>query len=233
MGEMIERRLTPCAVLQQTQDHLHIALSVPHKVLSSAVLNGGSTMVSHIVNLRVPPSYSFTEAPAVSLEKYAVAQGWHGTCLGMMTAASMQSLRIAVETVQGVTIAVLVTAGLSNARRVGERAEYRQMSAQVEEVGTINIIVLSSAGLSDAAMVEALMMVTEAKAAALQDAGITSSISKQIATGTGTDSLAMICADAPATVHYCGKHVLFGEILGGMVMHTVAASIASAATAMQ
>ncbi len=143
-----------------------------------------------------------------------------------MTAASMDSFRLTQETVQGIEMAVLVTSGLSNHRRVGDRAEYRKMVTEPKEIGTINIIVMTSAKLTDAAMVEALLIVTEAKTAVLHDANITSPVSGKMATGTGTDSVAVVSGHGSETVGYCGKHVLFGEVLGRMVIETVAASIA-------
>jgi len=82
------------------------------------------------------------------------------------------------------------------------------------------------AQLTDAASIEAILIITEAKAAALQDAKIISPISNKIATGTGTDSVAVVSGHGPETISYCGKHVLFGEILGRLVMETVASSIA-------
>ena len=75
-------------------------------------------------------------------------------------------------------------------------------------------------------MVEALLIVTEAKSAALQDAKVLSPVSNTIATGTGTDSAAIVSGHGPDKVGYCGKHVLFGEMLGRMVNEAVSASIA-------
>lgn len=217
--------ITPHATLQQTQQHIHLAFSMPHRVTSSAVLNGGIVDASHLLNLNVPKHGLSTEPPEVTLAKYCTDCGWQGTAVGMMTAASMNSFRMAKETEQGVDIVVMVTAGLSNARRVGDHAEQRIIADQPETVGTINIVVLTSAVLTEAASVEAVLMATEAKAAALQNAAIRSTVSNGIATGTGTDSVAVISGHGPEKIRYCGKHVLFGEILGRMVTDTVAAAI--------
>jgi adenosylcobinamide amidohydrolase len=137
----------------------------------------------------------------------------------------MDSFRLAQDTVQGVDVAVLVTSGLSNARRVGDLAEYRQMSAAPEKAGTINIIVLTSACLTDAAMVEVLMMVTEAKSAVLQEAGVLSPVSRKIATGTGTDSVAVVSGKGCEQVNFAGKHVLFGEVLGRLVVQALSSAV--------
>lgn len=218
--------LTKHASLNHTPQHIHVEFSIPHQVLSSAVLNGGLVYADHIVNLKVPKCVSAPSSPQLTLTKYCEDENWHGSSVGMMTAASMDSFRQAKESAQGIDIIVLVTSGLSNARRVADHAEHRIMAAESEVIGTINIIMLTSAILTGAAMVEALLIMTEAKTAALQDAGIRSPISNKIATGTGTDSVAVVSGDGPDTVSYCGKHVLFGEMLGRMVTDTVASSIA-------
>jgi adenosylcobinamide amidohydrolase len=221
----MKKTLTKHASLNHTQNHIHVEFSIPHQVISSAVLNGGIVQASHIVNLQVPKCKTTPKSPKVTLSKYCVDANWQGTTVGMMTAASMDSFRMTKESVQDIDVVVLVTSGLSNPRRVGDRAEHRIMAAQSEEIGTINIIVITSAILTAPAMVEALLIVTEAKSAALQEAGIRSPVSNKIATGTGTDSVAVVSGHGPETVCYCGKHVLFGEMLGRMVTNTVASSI--------
>ncbi len=213
------------ASLGHAQNHIHVEFSTPHQVISSAVFNGGIVQASHIVNLGVPKRSASLEAPEATLAKYCADSGWKGTIVGMMTAASMDSFRMSRESVQNIDIVVFVTSGLSNPRRVGDHAEYRKMTMQPQEIGTINIVALTSAILSTAAMVEALMIVTEAKSAVLQEAGIRSLVSNKIATGTGTDAVAIVSGHGPETVRYCGKHVLFGEILGRLVFDAVSASI--------
>lgn len=214
------------ASLHHSTNHIHIEFCVPHQVLSSAVLSGGLIQADNIVNMKVPKSVVCPSSPQQTILDYCEKANWRGVTVGMMTAASMDSFRLVKESAQGIDIAVLVTSGLSNPRRVGDRAEHRVMATETEDVGTINIIVLTSAVLTDAAMVEALLVITEAKSAALQDAGVRSPVSDKIATGTGTDSAAIVSGHGPETVAYCGKHVLFGEMLGRMVNEAVSASIA-------
>lgn len=218
--------LTKDATVNHASNHIHITFDMPHRVLSSAVLNGGFTLANYIVNLKVPKSVVCPSAPQQTILSYCEEANWHGVTVGMMTAASMDSFRMVKESEQGIDIAVLVTSGLSNPRRVGDRAEHRVMAAKSEDIGTINIIVLTSAILTEAAMVEALLIVTEAKSAALQNAHVLSPVSNTIATGTGTDSVAIVSGQGPETVGYCGKHVLFGEMLGRMVTEAVSSSIA-------
>ena len=218
--------LTCSASLNHTQDYLHISLSKPHQVLSSAVCNGGLVTADQVLNLKVPKHTDAAEPPEQTLINCASALGGKGQLVGMMTAASMKSFRKSVRSAQGVEITVLATVGLANARRAGDVAEYRQIASEPEEIGTINLIMLTNAYLTQAAMVEALMVITEAKAAALQDAGVISPVSGEIATGTGTDSVAIVNGFGPDEVRYCGKHVLFGELLAQAVIEALSRSIA-------
>ena len=217
--------LTRYATLEHSQNHVHVELSLPHQVVSSAVLNGGMVQANHIVNMKVPKSDPGAELPELTLAKYCAESGWSGTAVGMMTAASMESFRMIKKSEQGIDIAALVTSGLSNPRRAGDHAEHRQMASHENPVGTINIIVITTASLTASALIEALLITTEAKSAALQETGILSPVSNKPATGTGTDSAAVVSGPGPGDVKYCGKHVLFGEFLGGLVIDAVSSSI--------
>jgi adenosylcobinamide amidohydrolase len=222
---MREKILPGQTYLEHNSNHIHVEFGAPRQVISSAILNGGIVQAGHLVNLKVPKRLESHEAPEITLAKYCADAGWSGTIVGMMTAASMDSFRMAKKAVQDIDIVALVTSGLSNPRCVGDRAEHREMITQSEEIGTINIMVLTSAVLTAPAMVEALTITTEAKSAALHESGIRSPISNKIATGTGTDSIAIVSGHGPETVRYCGKHVLFGEILGRLVTDAVMSSI--------
>ena len=219
--------------IDHTANGLHVGFSRPRTVLSSAVLNGGRVAADHILNLRVAKNRSGAGGPfepsAVTLKKYCRQMGWTGLTVGMMTAADTDSFRQVHRTEQGVTVTALVTAGISNARRAGDRAECRDMAAAAPAAGTINIIVLTNARLTPAALVEAVLTITEAKAAALQDLGITSPLSGKTATGTGTDAVAVAGGTGPTEIQYCGKHMLFGEMLAATVIDAVAASLAGKA----
>ncbi|MDQ7004684.1 MAG: adenosylcobinamide amidohydrolase [Ghiorsea sp.] len=211
--------------LQHNENHIHIAFSSPQRVISSAILNGGLMKADHIVNWKVPKHASACEAPEKSLSNYAKVQGWQGHVVGMMTAASMDSLRIEQACVEDVDITVLVTTGLSNARRAGDKADIQKLLATTDEIGTINLVLIFSAQLTDAAMVEAMMIATEAKAAALQHAKVLSPISGLIATGTGTDAIAVASGYASPAIKFCGKHVLLGEWIGRLVIAAVTRSL--------
>ncbi len=142
---------------------------------------------------------------------------WKGICVGMMTAANMTSLAQSEQQIENVWIRAFITAGLSNARCAGDTADYQQISEEPKKAGTINILVLTNACLTDSAMVECIMMITEAKSACLQQLNEKSKVSNCIATGTGTDSTAIACGTS-TKVAYCGKHTIFGELLAKTVI---------------
>lgn len=213
--------------LECNDDHIHLAFLSPQRVMSSAILHGGLVKAAHIVNKKVPKISSSGEAPEKSLSDYAKRQGWQGNVVGMMTAAEMKSLRIEQVCIEGVDIAVLVTTGINNARRAGDKADIQELLGITKEVGTINLILICSAKLTDAAMLEAVMLATEGKAAALQNAGVYSPVSHLLATGTGTDAIAVVSGDGPQEIEFCGKHVLLGEWIGRLVIAAVTSSLAA------
>ncbi len=215
--------------INHTSTHLHVALNSDRWVLSSAVLNGGLIRARHIVNMKVPknPSGEKTkfDSPDVSLTAYSQHLQLTGTVVGLMTAASMTSFRQVTRTEQGVAVTALVTAGISNAKRAGEPAEWRTVNDNAPNTGTINIIILTNAGLTPAAMVEAVITVTEAKTVALVNLGIADPAGRKPATGTGTDAIAVAGGLGPPEIRYCGKHVLFGEMLGTTTIQALTQSL--------
>jgi len=224
--------------LEQTPDHIHLEFEKPHRVLSSAVLNGGFYQANHFLNMRVPPRDSQhcpleLEDPAVTLKRYCHQKGWSGAAIGMMTAASMKSLRVVHdvlpgEALVGESLAVVVTTGLENARRAGDVAEFKALTSIPNKVGTINMAIVTSAYLTTAAMVEAVTVATEAKAVVLQELNIISPVSGGVATGTGTDAIAIFSGNDEKNrqpVKFTGKHTLFGERLAQLVIKALRSSI--------
>lgn len=206
----------------------HLEFDEPVNMMSSSVLNGGFHTASHFFNTKVDANFlgekTEFEKPAVTLANIAVANNWKGIAVGMMTAALMTSFRRIKLGEQGIWIEVFLTSGVSNARRAGDKADYQFMNEACEKVGTINMIILTNASLSQNSMIECIMMATEAKSACLQDLNIKSPVSGEIATGTGTDSCAVASGTGPE-VEYCGKHVLFGELLAKAVYQALKKSL--------
>jgi adenosylcobinamide amidohydrolase len=165
------------------------------------------------------------ENPENTLAEYCRKIQLSGTTVGMMTSASMDSFRLVSRSSQGVEISAMVTAGISNARCAGDRADWRKFQTDANPTGTINIIILTNATMSHAAMVEAVMLATEAKTVAMRKLGVKSPVSGAIATGTGTDVIAVANGFDSEIIRYCGKHVLFGEMLASIVIEAITESL--------
>ena len=215
--------------LKQTPAHIWVGFSSERPILSSAVFNGGRCAASNIVIMKVAENFKGTrqllQTPEYTLAEYCGQLRLDGTTVGMMTSASMDSFRRVTRLSQGVEISALVTAGISNACCAGDRADWRKFQVDDNPTGTINIVIITTAMMSPAAMVEAVMIVTEAKTVAMRKLGLKSTVSGVIATGTGTDAIAVVNGFGPEVIHYCGKHVLFGEMLASAVIEAITGSL--------
>ena len=155
MGDKDSQCLMEGVYLSKTHGYVHVHCDTSHRVVSTAVLNGGFTRATDFLNLKVErQAESGLEDPAVTLQAACDKLGCTDVTVGMMTAASMKSLRLCREDIQGRQFAVLVTTGLQNARRAGDRAEYRQLRAMPLELGTINLCLMTDARVLDHAMIE-------------------------------------------------------------------------------
>lgn len=205
---------------QHDADALSLMLPVPWKVLSSAVLNGGLTTTRSLLNLRVDAKAPPPWPPAAdTLLQEAQQRRLPLPCTGMMTAASMQSLGYSRSGTATFTAECWVTAGLANLRSPADPADV------APRAGTINIWLLIHQPLTAAAMAEALIQLTEAKVSVIRDLELLSPVSGLPASGTGTDSHAVLCPDGAPVLAFCGKHTEAGEHIGRAVMEACRISI--------
>lgn len=219
--------------LSATQQHILFRTLQPMQATGSCVWNGGSAIVHGWLNQKVPHDLTdFVETPQASLQRYAQSLGQTVPLAGMMTAASMNSLRYRIERGeifhQPCALACIVTAGIQNARRAGDPCDDDHSHDTLTRHGTINIALVSNAVFSPAARIEALMVATEAKTAACFDLKVKSPVSGALATGTGTDSICLLNAlEGKAVLEYCGKHTRMGEWIGRATYAAVREAVAA------
>ncbi|MDR1162318.1 MAG: adenosylcobinamide amidohydrolase [Candidatus Accumulibacter sp.] len=130
----------------------------------------------------------------------------------MGTSADMENLAVVTKEYGPFTVTALVTGGAeTNALRTGlDEGTHIETSH-----GTINILLLTNARLSDGAIARAIITVTEAKTAALEDLKVPSSTTKSAqATGTGTDNVIVVSGVSGPRVTYTGGHSRIGELIG-------------------
>lgn len=214
--------LAGLGTLHKTAQHCVFLAEQPLQATGSCIWNGGSATVQGWLNMKVSGDTAVTEAPAITLQCYARSLEIDLPLAGVMTAASMNSLRHAVMGDDITRLACFVTAGIRNARRAGDPADEKL------QPGTINIALVCNQTFTPAAAIEALLIATEAKTAACYDLNIKSPVSNQTATGTGTDSICLLSAPIKGNatpVEYCGKHTRIGEWIGAAAYQAVHASL--------
>ena len=202
--------LTPWTVTIRERT-LVVAFPSPYRVLSWAPLGDGLSEAWAIINHHVRTDEYPAHQPQVFLRVLAQRLGLQAQVVGLMAGIKMERLIRRLVQHDPVTIECFATAGLSNALAVGDPATYE------ESPGTINLIVVANQRLTTAALVEAVAIATEAKVRALYAAGVKSTVSDALATGTGTDCVAIACPRGEPVYGYCGKHTQLGELLGRVV----------------
>lgn len=173
------------------------------RAVSSAMLGGGIGPVGWVLNAQVPGDYSRRD-PVTHLQEMADGFGLVGRGVGMLTAASVA--RTVIRADGGVTASA--TVGLrvptwAAAPSAHVDPELAPVMPDAPAPGTINITVDLPVALTDAALVNAVMTVTEAKTQALIEAGYA-------ATGTASDAVAVIARiDRPQEI-FAGPRSMWG-----------------------
>lgn len=203
-------------------------------VLSTSWLNGGyredlTGIFNHQISLEAcetchsggnVKTYLKSVAESLLLDPAATS--------GLITRAEMKNAVMISESFRDLTVCAIVTAGIDkNGGRAGDPASYYENGDCFEPVGgTVNTILLINAALPEHAMVRALMTATEAKAAALQQLMARSIYSTGIATGSGTDMIAIV-ADPGSKIQLsdAGKHSRLGELIGKTVIQATLAAL--------
>lgn len=174
MIDGIEVQVDPAAVV--------VCSRTPLRVVSSAVVGGGFGEARAIVNLHVPKDFP-CDNPRGALAAFVRRRGIPSPYVGLMTSAWTEKAEQAVETANGVTALAVVTVGLGNPVGAGQSP-----MALAPCPSTINAIIVLDAAAEAAALVNAVITATEAKALALVEAGIRAP-DGSFASGTSTDSV--------------------------------------------
>ncbi len=190
-----------------------------HRVASWAVVGGGLGRAQAVVWLRVGDADLGPEhEPTTLLQDRLRAADLNGA-VGLLTAANLDRFEEATARRGDVEARAVVTVGLSNALRVGDRP--RGFS-----VGTINLLVTVSVPLSEEALLEAMSLATEARTVAVVEGGIRSSESGSVASGTGTDCVVVAAPEIGEPRRYAGKHTDVGHVVGASVLEATARGVA-------
>lgn len=157
--------------------------------------------------------------PGVDAREWLAARLPARDVVAMMTSCDVGTWQQARAQADGVQAGAVVTAGLSNAESVGSRRDW-----QPADFGTINILVATDAALSRIAQIEALTIAVQARTAAVMESGLM--LPTGVATGTGTDCVALACPPGGRQPH-AGLHTAAGEAVGAAVRKAVAQAVAA------
>jgi adenosylcobinamide hydrolase len=145
---------------------------------ASTGVSGGIRSVSSLINHTVSAGWRH-EDPKKELEFVAASAGISDGFFGLLTAVSVQQCCV----LQYDYVTAFITAGIR-----------REPPA---DAGTINIVLCSNEGLEDAALLETIMVATEAKADALHAMGLPVS-------GTPTDAV-IAASEGEIKYRYAGR----------------------------
>ncbi|WP_253735698.1 adenosylcobinamide amidohydrolase [Paenibacillus sp. FJAT-26967] len=224
----------PAAALTETlrsgegDCYLLLESEQPLRTLSSAPWGGGFGLHRRLINRQVDKSY-MCEDPLAEMDDFlnrseiepagtaclltSVHMNGIGRCHMRWNETGPARAEAAYEAGPSgdIAVSVWVTVGYSNKARAG-----RVLAPAALFPGTINVIVVIEGKLTDAAMVNAVITATEAKAAALQDLGVAME-DGSAATGTTTDAV-LIAATQSGRAHlYAGTATLLGHMIGRAV----------------
>lgn len=219
----------------------------PHSVLSTCRAAGGlRTDLAYLYNHQScePAGHSHRLPPQAYRDPLGYRQticGQYGLpadqCATLGTAANMHNACIAVHSFRDLTVAAVCTGGVEgNAGRVGDPATVAEIEGGFERLppadeipgpGTINTLLFIGKPLIPGALTRCIMTATEAKTAALQELAVNSRYSDGLATGTGTDQIAVAAMENGETpLTSAGKHAKLGELIGRAVYEAIRGTLA-------
>jgi iron complex transport system ATP-binding protein len=189
----------------------------PLTVLSSAVVGGGYGSTREILNVHVDDKYD-GERPDEDLAVVAAELGVAEPFVGLMTAAYTEFARCAVEALGDLTVAAVVSVGLSNTSSAGVTSPIGADPAEggTPGPGTINVVLLVDGALTAAAMVNAVITATEAKTMTLAEWDVKTP-EGDAASGTSTDSVVVACTGRGEEMSYAGPATPVGWLAGRTV----------------
>ena len=209
-------------------DTVLVTLPEGRGVLSSSWNNGGyRTDLEAVYNHQIPhhPGEGYGLAGRSIEEHHAALTAFlglsPGRCTGLFTAAAMKNASITTKAYRGIEVTAVITAGISvNGGRAGDPGSYHEENGSFQGVaGTINTIIMIGADLPPYTLIQVVITATEGKVAALQQLVAESRYSSGIATGSGTDMIAVV-VDHTSTHRLtdAGKHSKLGELIGSCVL---------------
>lgn len=129
-----------------------------------------------------------------------------------LTSRDIRAVTEHTTTAGAATARAVATVGLSNAEHIGTR-----LDRSGKDWGTINVAVQTNVALTQAALIEMMAIATQARTVAVIE--VAHRLPTGVATGTGTDCIAVAAPAGNAT--FAGMHTDLGEAVGRAVYTAV------------
>ncbi len=211
--------------IEHTKENITVTFASPRRMLSSAsVGRGGFLRTDTIVNIHTSAGEIQNHTPETLVSDFLRSKKLNLGAVGLLTSAHFEYAQFIYLQEKDIKVLAVVTAGVSNALNISESSSTGFTGETIPRAGTINIITITNAYLLDECMVSSVITSTEAKTAALVDLQVKSVISGNQATGTGTDSVAIVSGNQK-NIQYAGGHTLYGQLLGRAVYTGVKSSL--------
>ncbi len=207
------------SLLEECREKDSLIVSIPRDIFphahasSWAVYGGGNTLPHAIVNHNCGDLDSNVDK---YVSKFIEARGLPAESVIMLTAVSQKFQGSAEISYDGTAVRAYATVGIGNALAAGDPA-----SSYLGRTGTINIIVIVPAMLSIGGLIEGIAIATEAKVQFLYDKGVESTVSRAMATGTGTDCITFVSLGVGNETRYAGKHLPLGQFIARAVTYAM------------
>jgi adenosylcobinamide hydrolase len=193
-------------LLSRREDGTELAMALwrfgaPLLAVSSAPYGGGWGERHWVLAAQVAGDYSRSD-PAGHLAELARGLELAGPGIGMLTAVDVRL----VSTCRADGVMAAATVGVSHPTWAAAADAGAPATGAAGFAGTVNIVAVLDRRLSPAALVNAVMTVTEAKSQALWEAGIPG-------TGTPSDAVAVLCPAAGPAEAFAGPRSRWGSRL--------------------
>ena len=229
--------------LHRNDKFVALRFRTPHRVISTCLENGGIADDLDLVynhqscepagSLSLLPSKAVLDRPDLYAAVLLEHNGFKGMRAAQLsTAANMGNLAVVLKEYRDIAVLAVATGGVGgNAARVGDPASGYEFDGRYEPItrkqppaqGTINVMIALNQPMIGGALVRAVMTATEAKTVALQELSVPSRYSPNLATGTGTDQIA-VCVprdERRQPLRDAGHHTTAGELIGKAVHQAI------------
>jgi adenosylcobinamide amidohydrolase len=209
--------------LSRCERWLWVNFDSSHSVRSWAVIGGGTREARSIVWHRVSDHALNRDVDPSEFLKHQIETCYGAEALsrepvGFLTGALLRGYTESLLETSGLWARCIATVGLNNALRVGDPP-----SSSAVRAGTINILLQTSIPVSNECALEAFSLVAEARTIAVLEGGVRSTVGSGVASGTGTDCIAIASPIRPniTPVLYAGKHTTLGHLIGATTYDAV------------